>query len=232
MTPEQFDAELPASIREGKTGRPVPVAGKTESTQPDQATVSEFEQRMVWADLLAAHPATAAKAKDLLLELAKEHPASARTEELLGHIAWTAKRPDEARMHWTIAVERGSQDFETLYRLALALHASGAPSAQVIALLEKAVAVAPENDEATYNLGVLKYEEGQYEAASQTLLRLRQISPEKAYNYYSVLAYCEIKGRNFERAKAFLLKGAESAQTAEQRSENSKMLRFATVRAD
>jgi hypothetical protein len=63
-------------------------------------------------------------------------------------------------------------------------------------------------------------------------LRLRQITPDRAYSYHSVLAYCEIKTKNFDRAKAFLLKAAESARTAEQQAENSQMLRFATARAD
>src|SRR5206468_5959988 len=37
MTPEQFDAELPRSIREAQSGRPVSVTGSTQSIQPEQA---------------------------------------------------------------------------------------------------------------------------------------------------------------------------------------------------
>jgi tetratricopeptide (TPR) repeat protein len=166
-----------------------------------------------------------------LLELEKEPPGDPRTQELLGHIAWSTKHSDEAQRYWATAVERGSQDFETLYQLALLLHGTGTPRSQVTALIQRAVTVNPDSDEAIYNLGVLQYGEGQYEAASQTLLRLGKITPERAYSYYSVLAYCGIKTKNFDRAKAFLLKAAASARTAEEQGENSQMMRFG-ARAD
>ncbi|MFL6452080.1 MAG: tetratricopeptide repeat protein [Bryobacteraceae bacterium] len=230
-TPEEFEAELPAYIRHMQEGRPV-VGISEMQVEPGQATVAEFERRVLWADLLVAHPATAARAKDQLLELKKEFPEQPEPDELLGHLAWDAKHSEEAQRHWGKAIEHGSLDFETLYRHALHLHAAGGPSSVVIALMEKAVSAKPGSDEAVYNLGVLKYEEGQYEAASQTLLRLQKIAPERAYTYYSVLAYCDIKMKAFDGAKAFLLKAAESARTPEQQAENSRMLRFAAARAD
>ncbi len=99
-------------------------------------------------------------------------------------------------------------------------------------LMERAIEAKPDCDEAIYNLGMLKYGEEQYDAASQTLLRVRNIAPEHAYTYYSVLAYCQIKMKTFGRAKAFLVKAAESARTAEEQAENSRMMRFAAARAD
>jgi tetratricopeptide (TPR) repeat protein len=194
--------------------------------------VPESERLLVWADLLAAHPSTASRAKELLLEISKKYPGTPRSEELLGHIAWMTQQSDEARIHWAKAVESGSRDFESVYRLALLLHQGGAPPSEVIALMEKAIEVKPDCDEAIYNLGVIKYGEGQYEGASQILLSLRNVAPEQAYTYYSVLAYCDMKMRTFDRAKAFLLKAAESARTADEQAENSRMLRFAAVRAD
>jgi tetratricopeptide (TPR) repeat protein len=232
MTPEQFDAAIAIAIRQPNEGLPLGGTTRKESAQHQQATVSEFEQRLLWADLLAAHPSTAAKAKALSLELEKERANESRVHELLGHIAWKAKQSDEAQNEWAKAVELGSDDFETLYQFALLLHAKNASSSQVIALLERAVSVEPDNDEAIYNLGLMKYDEGQYKGASETLLRLRQIAPDRAYTYYSVLAYCNMKAKTFDRAQSFLLKAAESARTADEQAENARMMRFATVRAD
>jgi tetratricopeptide (TPR) repeat protein len=231
MTPEQFEAELPTYIRHMHDGRPV--LGITEThVEPEQLALSEYEQRITWADLLAAHASTAERAKEQLLELEKQFPGQPQTDELLGHLAWAAKHSKEAEIHWAKAVEHGSRDFEALYRDALLLHANGAPSSQVITLMEKAVVVKPHHDEALYNLGVLKYGEGQYEGASQILLRLQTVTPERAYTYYSVLAYCQMKMKTFDRARAFLLKAAESARTVGEQAENSRMLQFAAVRAD
>lgn len=232
-TPEQLETELPAYIREMQGGRPVGgTAAAGDLSKPKQTTVSEFEQRMIWADLLAAHHSTAARAKDLLLELEKNYPGQPEVQELLGHIAWTAKHLEEAQVHWAKAITLGSLDFETLYRMALLIHSSGAPSPQVISLMEKAIQAKPDCDEAVYNLGVLKYDEGQYRDAAEILLRLQNVTPEQAYTYYSVLGYCQMKMKTFDRAKAFLLKATESARTAEEQAENSRMLQFAAARAD
>ncbi len=100
-TPEQFEAELAASIRQVQDGRPVPEAPKTKRfSQPGQVSISDYERRIICAELLAAHPSTAAKAKEQLLELEKRFPEQPQTEELLGHIAWATKHPEEARNHW------------------------------------------------------------------------------------------------------------------------------------
>ncbi len=233
VTPEQIGAELPAYIRHMQGGRPVAgIAGNGDQAEPKQTGVSEFERRMIWADLLAAHRSTAAKAKDLLLELEKSYPAEPAIQELLGHVAWNAKQTGEAQLRWAKAIALGSVDFETLYRMALVMHGNGAPSSEVIALMEKAIQVNPGCDEAVYNLGVLKYGDGQYQGAAQILLRVQKVTPEQAYTYYSVLGYCQMKMKTFDRAKAFLLKAAESARTAEEQAENSRMLQFATARAD
>jgi hypothetical protein len=41
-----------------------------------------------------------------------------------------------------------------------------------------------------------------------------------------------MKTKTFDRAKVFLLKAADAARTAEQHTENSRMLQFAAIRAD
>jgi len=181
---------------------------------------------------LAAHPATAARGKEQLLELERESPGRPETQELLGHIAWRSKHPDDARAYWLKAVERESHDYGMLYRLALLLHEDGAPSSQVIALLEKALELRPDCEEVAYNLGVLKYGGGEYAEASQVLSRLRTVAPEHAYTYYSVLGYCQMKLKTFDRAKLSLQKAAQSARTADQQAESSRMLQFAAIRAD
>lgn len=227
MTPEEFDAELPAYLREVQGGRTVPRVTPAEQAEPEQTVISEFERRMILADLLAAHPTTAAKAKQQVLQLDREFPGDPQTQELLGHIAWQSKQSAEARAHWLKAVEEGWHDFGTFYRLALLLHQDGARSSQVIALLEKALELKPDCDEAVYNLGVLKYGDGEYAGATEALSRLRTVAPEHAYTYYSVLGYCQMKLNTFERAKLSLRKAAQSARTAEEQAENSRMLQFA-----
>jgi len=226
VTPEQFDAELPAYLREMQGGRTVPRASLPEQAEPEQTVISKFERGMILADLLAAHPATAPKARQQVLQLDREFPGDPQSQELLGHIAWQSKQSDEARAHWLKAVEEGSHDFGTFYRLALLLHQDGAPSSQVIALLEKALELKPDCDEAVYNLGVLKYGDGEYAGATEALSRVRTVAPEHAYTYYSVLGYCQMKLNTLERAKLSLRKAAQSARTAEEQAENSRMLQL------
>ena len=62
-------AELPAYLLQVQGGGSVTTAALIEQAEPGEMVVSEFERRLIWADLLAAHPATAARGKEQLLEL-------------------------------------------------------------------------------------------------------------------------------------------------------------------
>jgi tetratricopeptide (TPR) repeat protein len=227
ITPEQFDAQLPAYLTQVEGGRTVTLAHSREQAKPEETALSEFERRMIWADLLAAHPATAGRAKEQLMQLDREFPGHPETQEVLGHIAWESKHPDEARALWLQAVEEGSRDYTTLYRLALLVHENGGPSSQVITLLEKALELKPDCDEAVYNLGLLKYGDGEFARAWELLSRLRTVAPEHAYTYYSVVGYCQMKLKTFDRARLSLERASQSARTPEEQAENLRMLQFA-----
>jgi Flp pilus assembly protein TadD len=82
----------------------------------------------------------------------------------------------------------------------------------------------PDCDEAVYNLGVLKYADGEFAGAWKILSRLRTIAPEHAYTYYAVLGYCQMKLKTFDGAKLSLQKAAQSARSPEEQAENIRRL--------
>lgn len=162
-------------------------------------TVSEFALRdaeLVLADLLSTGYDTTAEGRARLRELEAESPKNPELQRALGYVAWHEGKIEEAKQHFGEAVQEGSRDALMIFQYAGLLHASSAPSEQVIHLLERAVELKPDFDDARYDLGMEAASQGQCEVALSALSPLETITSDRAYPLYSVLAYCTWKQGN------------------------------------
>jgi len=156
------------------------------------ASVAE-ETEIMLADLLATHPETAAEAHARLIALAANSPNNPDVQKSLGYLAWQQGKVDEAKEHFGEALEQGSDDSLMMYQYATLLEAGGAPSKQVLDLLERALALNPQLSDARYTLGLIAASQNQCTLAVSTLSPLKTITVDRAFPLYTALTYCDIQ---------------------------------------
>jgi tetratricopeptide (TPR) repeat protein len=190
----------------------------------DESILKPLDRDLVLTDLLAAHPATIAKAQTKFAELAALYPDDANLESLLGDIAFQEDRLAEARYHLTRALTLGSRDAQTLFQCVRVERQSALPNPEVVRLLESALTSAGGNQESIFELGLLEFKRAQYTSASATLLRLENIKPEWAYSFYLVMAYCSLHGNQLQEAAHYAQRAAEYSKTSDESSEANRLL--------
>ena len=198
--------------------------------EPQVKALSQKDEELALADLLAAHPATAPKAIQMLNELAKQNPDNPLVEESLGYAAWSMSRVDEARSYFCHAVEHGSRNSDIVYRYAVMQKQAGAPDEEVMRLFERVLELSPDFDDARFHLGLLQFNGKQFSTAAQSLSKLKAVKDEWAYAYYSVMAYCDIEFSSVEEAKILGEKAKMNAKTASERLQADRLLLYLQTR--
>jgi tetratricopeptide (TPR) repeat protein len=197
---------------------------KTPSFDVEISPMSERDIGLVQADLLAAYPRTWAIAESRLLEILKLDPQNARAEQILGDLMWQANRIEQARLHWAHAVELGCKDPDTLYRYAQLEKRSGSSDEKVIYLLQQALDARPKFDEALFNLGVLEFNSKNYIAASAALTQIQNVSKDRSFTVYLMLAYCSLKSANLTEARSYGELASQFSTTTSERSQVDEFL--------
>lgn len=159
-----------------------------DASQPSPISNSEMDLNL--ADLALTDPNTRATVEDRLAAAASRSPRSSGPEEALGYLALRKGNLAEARNHFRTAADRNSSDANVLFYLAHLDHAAGAPPEQVIALLQRSLALNPDLTDARLELGLLEAEAGDYEAALAALQTVHSPRPENAYAAAYTEAYC------------------------------------------
>jgi tetratricopeptide (TPR) repeat protein len=200
-------------------------------SEPQIKKLPDEEKRLALADLLAAHPATASTALQTLDEMAKQHPEDPSIDERMGDAFWDMSRVEDARFYFARAVEHGSQNAEMIYRYAVIQKQAGAPDQEVMGLFERVLELSPGFDDARLQLGLLQFNEKRFNAAAQSLSKLKAIKPDWAYVYYSAMAYCNMEFSNIEEARVFGEKAKLSAKTLNEQSQAARLLLYLQARA-
>ena len=203
-----------------------PVQFRKSSIQPQVKALSNHEKMLALADLLAAHPATASKALQTLTELAKENPDNPLIEEKMGYAAWNMNRVDDARSYFAHAIEHGSHDSDMIYRYAIMQKQAGASDKEVIRLFERVLELSPDFDDARFHLAILEFNGKRFSTAAQLLSKLSTVKDEWAYNYYSIMTYCDVESGHIEEAKIFSEKARSTAQTAGEKSQADRLFLY------
>ena len=156
--------------------------------RPDIRPATPLESALALAGLLADNGERQEEGRQAYAKLAAEYPKSWRPEAGLAYLALDKDR-DEARRHFARAEEMGSDDAKMYFDYAM----MGAADAEQkrIALLQKAVNLNPDFKEANYYLGFALYGLGDYRGAHDALMRVKQVTPEQALQFFLTLASCD-----------------------------------------
>ena len=178
------------------------------------------------AEVLAANPETAGEAKARLAELTAKYPGDPRPEESLGDLAMRAGSQKEAALHLSRAVSSHSQDPEVLFRLAYLKLGTDGPTDEVVALLQRVIAVDSTHYNALLELGCTAAKRGKYELAVQTLEKLGQPKAEHAYVVSYTLAYCLIQLREGNQARIYAESATKTARGPKDHDEVAGLVRY------
>ena len=198
--------------------------------EPQVKRLSDEEKRLALADLLAAHPVTARAALQALTELAKQNPDNPSISEKMGAAAWSLGRMDDARSYFSRAVERGSRNAEMIYRYAMLQKQAGSPPQEIMNLFERVLELSPGFDDARFQLGLMQFNGKRFDAAAQSLSKLKTIKESWAYAYYSAMAYCDIQFSHIEEARVFSEKAKLSAITPAEETQADRLLFYLQTR--
>ena len=192
---------------------------------PQVAPLSDFQRDLALADLLASRKDTQSEAQSRLLRLSQQNPQNTKVEESLGYLAWQQDNLPEARKHFLLAVERGSKNIRMIYDLAELEQAGGAAPQTVIDLLQKAIALQPDHNEARIFVAELEAGRGHYGAALAAIAPVRTVQPEQAFRFFLITAYIRANLRDFNGAKTAGEKALPYAKTEAQREQAEQLLR-------
>ena len=184
--------------------------------------VSEFESRMLLADLLSASGALE-RAADLYSRLDQEAPNSAAILAARGVVALRRGQNDQAMRFFQRSIELGVSDAFVCYRFAQLADAAGLPADVIRAALQRAVELEPGFDDAHYRIALLEANAGRYESALSHLSAMRAVRPDRAHAYWSARANALIELGRSEEAVEASQRAARYAATHEERAHANQL---------
>ncbi|MBV8817734.1 MAG: hypothetical protein JO022_05200 [Acidobacteriaceae bacterium] len=196
----------------------VPLPGVSAGVEEFRAsTLDEFASRLVLAELFLAC-GRLDEAERAYGDLAEDRPDDAQMHAALGTIALRKGKRDIAREEWKRAMELGIDDATLCYHYAALAEDAGLPAPEIRAALLRAVALAPDFDDARYKLGLLESNAGDYVAALQHLQAMRTVPRARAYAYWSAMASAYTDAEQRDAAIDAAHKALSFAATSEERS--------------
>jgi Tfp pilus assembly protein PilF len=223
----QVNEDLHAYVRQSTVqGAVFDVKLSKPDPEPDASEPSQLNLDLAFADLLASQKKTAAEAGERLSKLASEHPDSPDVQESLGYLAWWQGNDAKARESFRLAFDRGSKNPEMLYHYSQLLRESGGSAAQILPVLQRAVAIKPDYWDAWFDLGITATNDRQWNVGFVALSHITKVSPERAYAFFSALAYCEMQMKGFTQARADAEKAKKYAKSPDEELQLSSMLRY------
>jgi|SRR5579862_6063152 len=183
--------------------------------------LAAFDVQLALAELYAA-AGRQAQAKAAYLRLETERPSNPEIQAALGRIALAEGRRTEARTHFQRAVAGGIQDARVCYQYALLAEDAGRPDAEVVAALERAVALDPTLDDARFSLAVAHMNAGRYAKAQEQFLSFRQAPERQKFAYYNGLAYAQVELGQRDDAVRSAAEARKHARTPEEAAEAGK----------
>jgi len=188
--------------------------------------VSTLESRSMLAELLLAANQLD-RAEVLYRGLLKESPAAPEAYAALGAIALRRGDLAAARTEWKEAIDRGIKDSTLCYQFAVLAENAGVPPVEIRMVLERAIALKPDYDDARYKLALLEKNAGHYELAVNQLRAMIRISPARAYNYWIALADALNELGRREEAVTATQKAAQAASTPAERERAAELAYYA-----
>jgi len=177
----------------------------------DQATIdtpADVETQVALAEVLASSKRTSAAGRARYEKLQKQYPDSPMVEAGLGRVFLREKNHEEARRHFSRAVELGARDSRVFFDYAMLLRGR-AGDQQAVELLRKALDLDPDFEDAHYHLGFVLLRQNQFREALAEFAKVRHVKAEDAFEFYRATAGAWLRLGDRESARV----AAERAQT-------------------
>jgi tetratricopeptide (TPR) repeat protein len=157
-------------------------------------------------------------AEALFLDLYRDAPDSPEVSAALGIIALHKGDSAGARRAWKRAIDEGITDAKLCYKYAILADQAGLPADDIRGVLERAIALQPDFDDAHYQLALIDKNAGRYEAALREFQAMRIVTAARAYGYWLAVAdtFNELGRR--EEAQSAAERGALYALTEAERT--------------
>ena len=168
--------------------------------EPEVSKPTTFEVDLVLADLLSTHPQTAVEARSRLTQLLTEMPGNPEVLASLGYLSWQEGKLNEAKQHFDEALRNGSKDPMMMFQYAGMLRVSGGPPERVLGLLQQAIAIKPDLQDARFTLGMTAFNEGQCATSLSALAPITVVKADRAFAFFYAKAYCDWKLGNLSEA--------------------------------
>jgi tetratricopeptide (TPR) repeat protein len=186
---------------------------------------SSFDVELGLATILASKPGSGNnEGREKLADLSARYPDRPEAEEEIGMLALQQNKKDEARHHFAIAVQRHSTDPEVLFDDAVLEKEAGAKYAPVSALFHRALELQPDMEKARLELGLLAYEDLQYQPALEILSNLTSIPEDSRFEVYYAMAQCYSNVDDTAKAALYVKKAMQSARNDDQKEQASDLL--------
>lgn len=194
---------------------------------PEISDLTPFQTRLALAQLLLARPASADRAKQELIALEQQNPNSIELQESMGYLAWQEHNITEACRYFQAAVDHGSDNAEMIFQYAQLLRSNG-PSTEgvVMKLLEKVIALQPDNNDARLFLAQTAASAGQYAAALSAVAPIHKVQPDQAFQFFSVSAFVHARLKDYDSARTLAQKALPYAKSPGERLQIENLMSF------
>ncbi len=191
-----------------------------------KAALSDLEADLVLADLMLAD-GELDRAEASYLGLARRMPSNTNVLAALGTIALRKGNTVRAEQLWREAIEKGLKDANLCYEYAVVAEDRNSNRDEIRRALELAVSLRPDFDDARYKLALLESNAGDYQAALLQLRAMRSPSRQRAFGYWSAIAYVLTELDQREPAKQAAEEALKNATTPAERTHAEQLAYFA-----
>ena len=178
--------------------------------------LAPIESDSVIADLLLAQGRWD-RAQAAYEDLARRDPENADYLGALGTIALQKGNRIAAASYWKRALDGGISDPDLCMRYALLADEENLEKTEIRRALRRVIELQPNSDDARYRLAVLESNEGNFAEAAAQLHEIRSVPENRAFHYWSTLAYAEEEIGNRSESLAAAQKAGQCARTPEER---------------
>jgi hypothetical protein len=230
-TAPQVFADLKTYLDRKKIyGRAYAVQLAKAQEEPSVAAVSDFDERLMLADLLAA-TGRREEAKKEYEKLQNERPDSAGLAMSAGYFAWQNKDAAAAFRDMTIAFEAGETDARMCLQLYIFMQAAKRPPAELIPVLERALKSKPDYPDAQAELGLRKIDVRDFSGAIATLMAIPTVRPEEAASVFCSLSLAFTETGDLAEARSKVATCSKWAKTPADKARVDKLTAFIDARA-
>jgi tetratricopeptide (TPR) repeat protein len=194
----------------------------------ESQTLSGAESSLLLADLAMAN-GKLDRARGLYDQSARRSPKNADIWAALGAIALRKGDTELARLNWKRAIESGVEDAQLCFRYAALADDAGLGADEIRPALQRAIALAPEFDDARYKLALLESNTGHFEETLAQLCAMRKVAAGRAFGYWITMAYASEELGQRQEAKDAAGKALEHAANDQEREQAQRLAYMAAT---